>query len=69
MNVRIVGSRDLVRRLRDALDAHGVPAHLDDRSVASVRLYPSRSGPALERLYLDLDDREAEALISRLLKP
>ncbi len=57
MNVRLIGSRDLVRAIASALDAAGVPAST----------YPSRSGARTERLYIDLDDREAERLIARLL--
>lgn len=55
MQVRIIGAADIIERIESALSQAGIEA----------RRYPSHRGPDV-RLYVTIDDREAERLTSQL---
>lgn len=58
MNLRIVGSNHLVKKTAATLQALGV----------AVKVYPCRSNDTKSRLYVNIDDRQADEALSRLQK-
>ena len=56
MEIRLIGPNDLVSRLHSLARKCGV----------SARVYPSRGSASESRLYLRMDDRQAEMMIESL---